>query len=80
LESSTSDLTAALDAAQAQVGADEQTATELRASLAAAQDKLAKLEASLKATAARTTTRSTTSSGTTSGAGGDDGGGEVDDD
>ena len=81
LESSTAGLTAALEAAQTQVGADEQTATDLRASLAAAQDRLAKLEASLKAAAARSTTRTTTSgagAGTTSGGGEDDGG--IDDD
>lgn len=65
LESSTTDLTGALQAAQDRVGADAQTAEDLRASLTAAQDKLAKLEAALKAAARRSTTtvRATTSSG-----------------
>ena len=59
LESSTTDLTAALQAAKDRVGADELTAEDLRASLTAAQDKLTKLEAALKAAAAK---RSVTSS------------------
>ena len=61
LESSTADLAKALEAAQSQVGADALTATDLRAALTAAQKKLAKLEASLKAASSRTvtTTRST---------------------
>jgi len=70
LEASTTDLTAALQAAQDRVGADEFTAEELRASLTAAQDKLTKLEAALKAAAAKravTTVRTTTSSGAASG-------------
>lgn len=64
LEASTTDLTAALGAAQDRVNADEQTAEDLRASLTAAQEKLTKLEAALKAAAAKrstTTTRTTTS-------------------
>lgn len=70
LEASTADLTAALQAAQDRVGADELTAEDLRASLMAAQAKLTKLEAALKAAAAKrsvTTVRSTTS--TTTGGG-----------
>lgn len=65
LESSATDLTAALQAAQDQVGADQATAVDLRASLTAAQDKLTKLEAALKAAAvkrATTTVRTTTTS------------------
>jgi chromosome segregation ATPase len=66
LEAASADLGAALDAAKGQVASDTATAEELRASLAAAQDKLAKLEAALaKASAARTTTTTTTSAGPT---------------
>jgi chromosome segregation ATPase len=66
LEGSTTDLIAALEAAQGQVGADEQTAEELRASLTAAQDKLTKLEAALKAAAAKRPTITTRTTTTTS--------------
>ena len=72
LESSSTDLTAALQAAQDRVGADEATAVDLRSSLTAAQDKLTKLEAALKAAAKRSTTtvtRSTTTSTGTTGTG-----------
>ncbi|HEY8238876.1 MAG TPA: hypothetical protein VIF63_05525 [Candidatus Limnocylindrales bacterium] len=65
LDSSTADLAAALDAAEAQVNADALTATDLRSALAAAQSKLAKLEASLKAASSRTTTTRTTTTRTT---------------
>jgi hypothetical protein len=61
LESASADLAAALEAARGQVTADTATAEGLRASLAAAQDKLAKLEATLaQAAATRTTTTETT--------------------
>lgn len=53
LESSATDLRTALDAANAQTGVDQATADELRASLAAAKDKLAKLEASIRAASQR---------------------------
>ena len=76
LQSSAADLTGALDAAGNQLATDQATADELRASLAAAQDKLAKLEAALaaqaKAAARARTTTTTTSSG--SGERDDDGG------
>jgi chromosome segregation ATPase len=65
LESSAADLTAALQAAQDQVGADEATAQDLRASLTAAKEKLAKLEAALKAAAAKQATTSTRAATTT---------------
>jgi septal ring factor EnvC (AmiA/AmiB activator) len=73
LEGSTADLTAALAAAQARVGVDETTAEDLKASLTAAQDKLAKLEAALKAAA---TKRATTTVKTTTGTTRSDDGGE----
>ena len=82
LEASTTDLVAALEAAQGQVGADEQIAEDLRGSLKAAQDKLAKLEAALKAAAAKratVTTRTTTTTSPSHGDSGDEGEGPDDD-
>ena len=77
LQASAIDLQGALQTARERLATDAATADELRASLAAAQDKLAKLEAALAAqakAAARTTTRST------SGTSGSSGSGESDDD
>jgi septal ring factor EnvC (AmiA/AmiB activator) len=66
LTQASNDLAAALTAARTQVATDSQTADTLRASLAAAQQKLAKLEAALKAAqSAKVTTVGTTTSTTT---------------
>ena len=78
LESSAAQLRGALDAANTQAGVDQGTADELRASLSAAQQKLSKLEASLRA--ARTATRAGGSTGAGGSGGSDDGAGEHDDD
>lgn len=77
LTSSTVDLRTALDAAQAQVGADGATADQLRASLTAAQKKLVKLQAALRA--AQSGATAGTGSGGGSTGGGSTGGGEGDD-
>jgi hypothetical protein len=58
MRASSDDLAAALNLANNQVSTDQATADQLRASLAAAQAKLAKLEASLKAASARPVTSS----------------------
>lgn len=61
LEGASSDLATALEAATGQVEIDAATAEELRISLAAAKEKLARLEAALaKAAAARAATTMTT--------------------
>ena len=78
LESSGADLRSALDSAQKQAGVDQATADDLRASLTAAQQKLARLEASLRAASRRS--GSTSTAGGSSGGAGDDDGGEHDDD
>jgi DNA repair exonuclease SbcCD ATPase subunit len=77
LESASADLAAALDSAQGQVAADTESAEQLRASLAGAKQKLARLEATL-ADAARTraATTITVTGGMEDGAGGAVGGGE----
>lgn len=78
LHSSSRDLEAALWAANNQVTADQATAADLEASLAAAKAKLAKLEAALRAARAGGTT-SRAGSTTTTSTYHDDDGGEVDD-
>lgn len=55
LTDASTQLADALEAAQGQLATDAATAEELRAALAAAQDKLAKLEASIAAARARIT-------------------------
>lgn len=61
LEGASAELAAALEAAKGQVTADTATAEGLRATLADAQAKLAKLEAALTQAAASRTTSETTS-------------------
>ena len=53
LDAAAADLGVALEAARTRLGTDQATATELRASLTAAQKKLVKLEAALRAAASR---------------------------
>ena len=77
LGSSTADLRAALDTAQAQVVADRTTADQLRASLVAAQEKLTSLQAALRAAAQRGTATSSPGAGS-SGRAGDEGGADDD--
>lgn len=79
MRSSSRDLSVALFQANNQVTADQATAAQLEASLAAAQAKLAKLEAALKAATRTTTARSSGGGSTTTttyhdddGVGGDD--------
>jgi len=80
LGSGSTDLQSALQAAQARIATDAQTADQLRQSLAAASDKLKTLEASIaKAKAASTTTTTTTTTSTSSGGGGETEGGHGDD-
>jgi len=80
LESSAAQLRGALDAANAQAGVDQTTADDLRASLSAAQQKLSKLEASLRAArAAAARSAGSAGSGGSGGSGGSDDGGEHDD-
>ena len=67
MRASSADLSDALAAANPQVATDQVTADQLQASLAAAQAKLARLEAALKAAGAGgASTTSTKTSGTTS--------------
>jgi hypothetical protein len=78
LGSSAEDLRAALDAAAAQGITDRTTADELRASLAAAQQKLTSLQAALRAAARRGTPTSGAGTGAARDTAGDDGGGDDD--
>jgi chromosome segregation ATPase len=63
LQGSSASLGLALEAAQTRLGADEATADGLRADLAKAQAKLAKVEAALREAAAARTTTTVVSSG-----------------
>ena len=78
LGSSSGDLNAALEAARQQVVTDRTTADELRTSLAAAQQKLATLEAALGAAARQRTSATGTGTRASGAGGGDDGGGHDD--
>jgi septal ring factor EnvC (AmiA/AmiB activator) len=79
LGSSSGDLNAALEAARQQVVTDRTTADELRTSLAAAQQKLATLEAALGAAARRRASTGGGGTGASGGSGGGEDGGGHDD-